>query len=99
MKVDFVSIVSAQYSATASAEGLTVTAHVNVSGNHVERITNGTVCREDGVCVAGFSVQGGGSKDVSFYGGINVDEAAVLTAVNGFIAGANETAGEKGGEA
>lgn len=99
MRVDFVSIVSAQYSATASAEGLTVTAHVNVSGDHVDRITSGTVSREDGVCVAGFSTQGGGSKDISFYSGINVDEAAVLNAVNGFIAGANDTARQKGGAA
>lgn len=99
MKVDFVSIVSAQYSATASAEGLTVNAHVNVSGDHVDRITGGTISREDGVCVASFSTQGGGSKDISFFSGINMDEAAVLAAVNGFISGANETASQKGGEA
>ena len=97
MKVNFERMMSAKYSAKSEeTNGMTVTANVTVEEGRVSHIDGGLVVMPDGVTVASFTING--SKIVTIFGGVDVADEAVMSAINGFIAGAKVTA-EKGGEA
>lgn len=80
--------------ANDSERAFDVSANVRTSNAGVGNIDNGTVTK-DGIQLASFNSYGGNSLNINYAGGIEgVDRAAVLAAIEQFIADVKAEGGE-----
>lgn len=63
-----------------------ISARVNIDANGPAGISGEVRTTDTRTSVASFNIYGAGNKNITFNGGVDTDEPAVLAAVNRFIA-------------